>query len=92
MDLLQQTRQEYANRRLSLQITIGDLDDLIRRKTGQSMLAIDADPDLYTTIMRELADLAVLKQAFLRQNPTVEIVEEEADNGTTQATGEDGFN
>jgi hypothetical protein len=92
MDLLQQTRQEYANRRLSLQITIGDLDDLIRRKTGQSMLAIDADPDLYTTIMRELADLAVLKQAFLRQNPVVEIVEEEANNGTTQATGEDGFN
>jgi hypothetical protein len=73
-DMLQKVRQEYSRPRLAVQITLEDLNMLIERKMGLSLLLVDGDPTLYTKVSRELANLAALRQSHLEQYPAVEVM------------------
>ena len=56
MELLQKLNREYAGERLMVSVTIEDLNELINRKAGLSMLTVDSAPELYAQISAELAD------------------------------------
>lgn len=73
MDLLQKVRQEYAGERIQVSITIEDLNELINRKAGLSILTAETAEDLFTQIQAELAELAKLRHEYLSRNPHVEI-------------------
>jgi hypothetical protein len=99
MELLQKIRREYAGERLMVAITVEDLNELISRKTGLSLAAVDTAPDLYSQISTELAQLAKLRHEYLVRNPQVEIMpmpREPQDGQDDRQDGQDdrpdGFN
>ena len=92
MELLQKLNREYAGERLMVSVTIEDLNELINRKAGLSMLTVDSAPELYAQISAELAQLAKLRQDYLAHNPQVEIMPMPREPQDGQDDRPDGFN